>query len=83
MSKLTIDDLVEAQKRNEEKLERIATLLDSKKKSTVQSVIFEASGLLSIVFWCLGAYVAYQGNLVGICICMIAISARIERLLTK
>ena len=83
MSKLTVDDLVQSQQRNEDKLERIATLLDSKKKSKIQSLVFEAAGLISIVVWCLGAYLAYQGNMAGICICMIAISARIERLLSK
>ena len=82
MSKLTIDDLVQAQQRNEELLKQIAAS-STRTKTTMQKIVFEAAGLISIVAWLFGAYVASKGNLVGVCICMIAISARLERLLSK
>jgi len=80
MTKLTVDDLVVAQQRTETALQEIATLLKPKKKT---GFVFELTGILSLVFWLFGLWLTYQGNLAGICVSMIAISSRIERLLSK
>ncbi len=84
MSKLTIDDLVAAQQRTEAALQDIANSLRSAKKPTKKESATNAlSSLVSVVVWGIGAAIAYNGNMIGACICMIAISARIERLLHR
>jgi uncharacterized membrane protein len=83
MSKLTIDDLIAAQQRNEVLLQEIATQLKPKQRDAVQAAVHGVSGLLSIVFVALGAYLAFRGNLVGVCVCLIALAVRIERYLMK
>lgn len=37
--------------------------------------------LVTVIVFVAGAFVAYEGNLAGVCICMIAVSVRIEALL--
>ena len=83
MSKLTVDDLVQVQQRNEELLKQIAESLAPKKRNEFQGILFELAGVLSIIAWVFGAWVASKGNLIGVCICMIAVSARLERRLGK
>lgn len=80
MSKLTIDDLVQAQQQTDSNIDEIVRLLEKREESKTANL---ASGLVSLIVFAFGAYLAFNGNLAGVCVCMIAISARIERLLSR
>jgi mannose/fructose/N-acetylgalactosamine-specific phosphotransferase system component IID len=80
MSKLTIDELNKAQQQTDANIDGIIKLLEQREESKIGSL---ASGLVSLIVFAFGAYLAFNGNLAGVCVCMIAISARIERLLSK
>lgn len=80
MSKLTIDDLAKAQQQTDANIDGIVRLLENREESKTANI---ASGLVSLIVFAFGAYLAFNGNLAGVCVCMIAISARIERLLAR
>lgn len=80
MSKLAIDDLVRAQQQTDANIDGIVRLLENREESKTANL---ASGLVSLIVFAFGAYLAFNGNLAGVCVCMIAISARIERLLAR
>lgn len=81
MSKLTIDDLVQAQQQTDASLKQIVRLLSVKEKPT-KLASRAVSGIISLCVFAFGAYLAFNGNLAGVCVSMIAISARIESLLS-
>jgi len=83
MSRLTIDDLVASQQATEKRLEEIAILLGKKDTSALGIAANVSSSLLSAVVFVIGCAVAYQGNQLGVCICLAAALARVERLLNR
>jgi hypothetical protein len=83
MSRLTIDDLVASQQATEKRMEEIAMLLCKKDTSTLGKVANASSALLAGVVFFVGCVIAYQGNQVGVCICLAAALARVERLLNR
>ena len=83
MSRLTIDDLVAAQQATEKRLEEIAMLLRKEEPSTVRDLINGVVGFLAIFAFVVGAFMAAQMSLLGVCICMAAIATRLEIMLSK
>jgi len=83
MSRLTIDDLVAAQQATEKRLEEIAMLLGKKDTSALGKVANASSVLFAGIVFFAGCVIAYQGNQVGVCICLAAALARVERLLNR
>jgi hypothetical protein len=79
MSKLTVDDLVQAQQQTDASLKEIIRLLQKPKDSVIAN---SANGIMSLLVFAFGAYLAFEGNLAGVCVCLLAISARIERLIS-
>ena len=83
MSRLTIDDLVAAQQKTSDQLEVISLLLGKKDTSALGIAANVSSSLLSVFVFMIGCVIAYQGNQVGVCICLAAALARVERLLNR
>lgn len=83
MSKLTIDDLVATQQKTSEQLEVIALLLGKKDTSALGIAADLSSVLFAGIVFFVGCAIAYQGNQVGVCICLAAALARVERLLNR
>ncbi len=83
MSRLTIEDLVASQQATEKRLEEIAMLLGKKDTSALGIAANVSSSLLSVVVFMIGCVIAYQGNQLGVCICLAAALARVERLLNR
>lgn len=82
MSKLTVDDLVQAQQRTENQLKEIAKLLRPKPKSTLTTVMDAVVGVISILVFAAGLFLAFQDQLSGMALCVLAGASRIERILS-
>lgn len=81
MTKLTVDDLVVAQRRTEAQLEKIADILRKPEKTPFQEFVHFFATVVAILVFLFGCFLANDRNLLGVCICIGAALARLERLM--